>query len=180
MSVELADPCRARAGRGEHSHIRHDTTVPAQPRACAAALGPSAYGIAAYGTLALDGEPWATWGAGPPVVDTSPGVRAGPVSVGLMAVAAAQHYAAANIADLRYGDTVAIAALAVICVDGRAAVTVTGTIDGVALRDGLRITLPGGYAEIGARTPHPDGGVTVAGLTLAVDGELLQAAVAHG
>lgn len=150
-------------------------TTPAR----ATVLDPSAYGITASGPITLDGQPFVAWNAGGPVVDVSPGVRDGPLSVSLMAVAAAQHYATAHIAHLRYGDTITITSLTATCVDGHTTVTVIGSAEGVPLRPGMRITLPDGYAEIGATTTHPDGSVTVAGLTLRVGSETLRAAVAH-
>ena len=143
----------------------------------AAVIDPSAYGIASSGAIALPAQPSVDWTSGAAVSSSSPGLRDGPVSVGTMAVAAGSGFAAAHIADLRYGDLLSITSLTAACAGGRTAVSVAGTARGAQLHPGMRITLPGGYAEIGATTTHPDGTVTVTGLTLAVDGEVLLAAV---
>ena len=143
----------------------------------AAVLDPSAYGIASVGPIALPAQPSVDWTSGAAVSGSSPGLSDGPVSVGTMAVAAGDGFAAAHIAGLRYGDLLSIISLTAACAGGRTTVSVAGTARGARLHPGMRIALPGGYAEIGATTENTDGTVTVAGLTLSVDGEVLLAAV---
>lgn len=143
----------------------------------AAAVDPSAYGLAAAGPVDLNAVPLVSWSSGHPVSASSLGLTGGPLSVGPMAVAAGKGYSAAHVANLRYGDVLNVPSLTAECVDGHTTVSIAGTADGAPLRPGMRLTLPGGYAEVGATTTNPDGTVTVAGLTLEVNGEVLQAAV---
>ena len=142
-------------------------------------VDPSAYGVAAGGPLDLPAQPAVDWTAGTPRSASTLGLHDGPLSVGPMGVAAGEGYAVAHIANLRYGTVLNVASLTAACTDGHTTVTIAGTADGMPLRPGMRLTLPGGYAEVGATTTNPDGSITVTGLTLAVGGEVLLAAVAR-
>jgi hypothetical protein len=142
-------------------------------------VDPSAYAIAATGPLTLAGRPLVDWTLGPSVSATSPGLNTGPLRVGPMALAAGDTFALVHLENLAYGDTLRVASLTAACADGRTTVAVAGRAGRAALRPGARVPLPGGYALIGARSTNTDGSVTVAGLTLAVDGERLLAAVAR-
>jgi len=145
----------------------------------AALLDPSAYGVAAAGPLAVPAQPAVDWTSGTPLAAGTLGLQDGALSVGPMGVAAGEGYAVAHIANLRYGSVLNVASLTATCADGHTSVTIAGTADGTPLRPGMRLTLPGGYAEVGATTTNDDGSVTVTGLTLAVNGEVLLAAVAR-
>lgn len=145
----------------------------------AANVDPSAFGVAATGPSPIPAQPSVSWTSGPALTGSSPGLNSGALHVGAMAVAAGEGYSAARVAELRYGDTVAVRSLLAVCSGGHTTVAVSGTAGGRALRPGARIALPGGYALVGASTTNADGTTTVAGLTVVDGSEELTAAVSR-
>lgn len=128
----------------------------------AAAIDPSAYGVAASGPHALAAQPAVDWTTGPALSARSGAVSVGPIHVASVSVDAGDGFADSRLTGLDIAGY-SVASLTASCRDGATSLA----IDGNRLKPGERIALlGGGTLTVGATSTHPDTSNSIVALTI--------------
>jgi hypothetical protein len=128
----------------------------------AAAIDPSAYGIAASGPHALAAQPAVDWTAGPALSARSGAVSVGPIHVASVSVDAGDGFADSRLTGLDIAGY-SVASLTASCRNGATSLA----IDGNRLKPGERIALlGGGTLTVGATSTHPDTSNSIVALAI--------------